>query len=186
VTSLQLTAARLGRLRWVELRLFEIMGGWVASTPEVAAKSALAEQCYHHAWHAELWAARFPQGYGHDLQEATQAGSEALSGWFDDLAALPTTLDRLAALYRVVVPRLALAYRDWEAKANPVADGPLLRWLRFASTDEATDWQSGECLLHDLLVNSDRVERAAAAQVRMEASLVAHGGILAGVGGPEQ
>ena len=147
MTSIEDLASRLGRLRFVELRLFEVMGGWVGSTPEPQVKALLAEQCYHHAWHADLWADRFPQGYGHDLAAATAAGGAHVGGWLDELAALEGTVARLAGLYRVVLPRLALGYRRWRSEADRVSDGPLLRWLELVSTDETADWQQGERLL---------------------------------------
>jgi hypothetical protein len=182
MTSLDDLAARLGRLRFVELRLFEVLGAWVASTPEPQVKAFFAEQCYHHAWHGELWGDRFPQGYGHDLVAATAEGGAPLGGWLDQLAALEGTVERLAGLYRVVVPRLALAYRRWRSEADRVADGPLLRWLAMVSSDETADWQQGERLLQQLLVGPESVERAAAAQVRIETSVVAsfaaHGDLL--------
>ena len=182
MTSIEDLASRLGRLRFVELRLFEVMGGWVGSTPEPQVKALLAEQCYHHAWHADLWADRFPQGYGHDLAAATAAGGAHVGGWLDDLAALEGTVARLAGLYRVVLPRLALGYRRWRSEADRVSDGPLLRWLELVSTDETADWQQGERLLQHLLVSPDSVEQAAAAQARIEAavvtSLAAHGDLL--------
>jgi hypothetical protein len=186
LTTLRETAERLGRLRGLELRLFEVMGSWVPSTPEPEAKAALAEQCYHHAWHAQIWADRFPQGYGHDLDEATAAGAARLGPWVDEVADVEDTVPRLAVLYRVVVPRLAVAYRSWADKANPVVDGPLVRWLQFASADETADWQHGEHLLQDLLVSPLAVERATAAQLRLEMSLVAHGGLFSGRRGAER
>lgn len=178
MTGLAELAARLGRLRHVELRLFEVVGGWVASTPEPRAKALLAEQCYHHAWHAQLWAERFPQGYGHDLEQATEAGAGDLGPWLDELEGLEGTVARLAGLHRVVLPRLAATYGAWLETADPVTDGPLLRWLQFASTDVVADWQRGEHLLHDLLVSQDSVDAAAAGQLRVESSVVAHGGLL--------
>ena len=45
---------------------------------------------------------------------------------------------------------------------------------------------AGEQMLQELLVSPGTVERAAAAQVRMEASLVTHGGFFAGLRGVEQ
>ena len=186
MTSLADLAARLGRLRYVELRLFEVMGDWVASTPEPPAKLLLAEQCYHHAWHAQLWAERFPQGYGHDVEEAAAAGADELDAWLDELAGLQGTVARLAGLHRVVIPRLAVTYRGWLEGADRVADGPLLRWLQFASADETADWQRGEQLLQYLLVNQESVDAAVAAQVRVESSVVAHGGLWGRRPSPER
>ena len=43
------------------MRLFEALGGWVATVPELDVKMRLGTHCYHHAWHAELWHKRLPE-----------------------------------------------------------------------------------------------------------------------------
>jgi hypothetical protein len=179
VTSLAETARRLGRLRWVELRLFEIVGGWVASTPEPEVKALLAAQSYHHAWHGRVWAERFPAGYGLDLEEATSPGpghvGDGLAGWLSEVAVLDGSVARLTGLYRVVLGRLVVGYRYWREEADPVADGPLLRWLGFVLADEVEDWQAGTAALQRLLVTADAVRLSSAIQGQLEASLVAGG-----------
>jgi hypothetical protein len=181
VTNLAETARRLGRLRWIELRLFEVLGGWVASTPEHEVKAMLAAQSYRHAWHGQVWAERFPAGYGHDLDQATAAAGEAgLGGWMAQVAALEGSVARLTALYRVVLPRLVVGYRRWQQEADPVADGPLLRWLGFVLVDEVDDWQAGTTALHRLLVTVDDVRSSSDLQGQLEAALVAGGWSLDG------
>ena len=49
------SARRVGTYKWIEMRLFEALGGWVATVPELDVKLVLGRHCYHHAWHAELW-----------------------------------------------------------------------------------------------------------------------------------
>lgn len=180
MTTLAETARRLGRLRWVELRLFEVLGGWVASTPEPAVQAMLAAQSYHHAWHGRLWGERFPSGYGHDLEAATAPASAALARWVDDVAALDRTADRLCGLYRVVLPRLIVDYRTWRDEANPVSDGPLLRWLGFVLADDVDDWQVGTVALADLLVTTDDAHSSGVLLGQLEAAFVAAGGSFDG------
>ena len=43
------------------MKLFEALGGWVATVPELDVKMRLGTHCYHHAWHAELWHKRLPE-----------------------------------------------------------------------------------------------------------------------------
>jgi hypothetical protein len=50
--------------------LFEALGGWVATVPELDVKMRLGTHCYHHAWHAELWHKRLPE-----LREMNPSGS---------------------------------------------------------------------------------------------------------------
>ena len=55
------SARRVGIYKWIEMRLFETLGGWVATVPELDVKLVLGRHCYHHAWHAELWDKRLPE-----------------------------------------------------------------------------------------------------------------------------
>src|SRR5437868_15439472 len=55
------TARRVGHYKWVEMRLFEALGGWVATVPELDVKMRLGTHCYKHAWHADLWHKRLPE-----------------------------------------------------------------------------------------------------------------------------
>ena len=55
------SARRIGHYGWIEMRLFEALGGWVATVPELDVKTMLGRHCYHHAWHAELWVKRLPE-----------------------------------------------------------------------------------------------------------------------------
>ena len=43
------------------MKLFEALGGWVATVPELDVKMRLGTHCYKHAWHAELWHKRLPE-----------------------------------------------------------------------------------------------------------------------------
>src|SRR3982751_5618517 len=55
------TARRVGNYKWAEMRLFEVLGGWAATVPELDVKLRLGTHTYHHAWHAELWHKRLPE-----------------------------------------------------------------------------------------------------------------------------
>ena len=61
IFSVEETARRVGNYKWAEMRLFEVLGGWVATVPELDVKLVLGRHTYHHAWHAELWDKRLPE-----------------------------------------------------------------------------------------------------------------------------
>ena len=175
------TAGLLGRLRYVELLGFELLGSWVASTPEIAAKNLLAEQCQHHAWHAELLGARFPSAYVFDLTQSVRAAESALGPVAAALSGATTTIGRLAGWYRVLLPAKITTYRRWLTVANPVAESPVQRSLRLVLHDESADWQAGECLLRDLIGNSDELEEAVAQQIRVETALLDAGNLVGNI-----
>ncbi len=39
--SVEETAKRVGNYKWIEMRLFEVLGGWVATVPEIDVKLRL-------------------------------------------------------------------------------------------------------------------------------------------------
>jgi hypothetical protein len=69
------------RLRARNLDLFEMTGGWVATTPPGVEQRHFATAAHRHAWHAELWARRCP-------------------------AIPPVDLDALTARHRVSLPEV--------------------------------------------------------------------------------
>jgi hypothetical protein len=189
--ALTSTAATLGGFRWIDQRLFEVVGGWVPSVAEPAAKRWLAAVARHHAWRADQWADRFPVVRGLDLAAATRSPP----GWIEALdllaagdgggrvrvgggavgGAVSMTPARLAGLVRVVLPRLVVLHDGWVAVLSPVADGALLRTLRLVVADEVDDWRAGEQVLQAVLAGGCDLALVADFQCRTEGLLVAGG-----------
>src|SRR5436190_4944306 len=70
------SARRVGNYKWVEMRLFEALGGWVATVPELDVKLRLGAHTYKHAWHAELWHKRLPELREMNPDRLTQPANE--------------------------------------------------------------------------------------------------------------
>jgi len=175
--DLQATARRAGAAIWLDERLFEILGGWVASVPEPEAKVLVATQSAHHGWHAGLWAERLPSL--HDVDPASWVGpAPGAEAVLNRLAAADGTIERLVGVHRVVLPRLVAAHAEHLDACSPVADGPTMRTLRLVLQDEGEDQRAGERLLQRLLRSQGDVERAAAHQALIESLLVEGGPLL--------
>ena len=175
------TARRLGHYRWIEMRLFEALGGWVGTVPELDVKLRLGTHAHHHAWHAEQWEQRLPQLRQLDVDSATVPPNDELAGFVDALLGPQDTIGKLVGVYRVLIPHKVAAYRYHLANTSSVTDGPTIRSLRFVLQDEVDDWSEGEMLLQSLIRSPDDVDHAAAHHARLEKLLVAAGGI-AGAG----
>lgn len=175
--DLHATARRAGAARWLDARLFEILGGWVPSVPEPEAKLAIATHASHHGWHAQLWAERLPTLHGVE-REGWVGPAPGIEDAVARLAQTAGTIERLVGVHRVLLPRLMTAHERHLATASPVADGPTIRTLRFVLGDEQEDRRTGERLLQALLRTRADVERAAAAQIEVEALLAEAGPLL--------
>lgn len=145
--TLEVTARRVGHARWVEQRCFELLGGWVTSTPEPEVKIVFARQSHHHAWHAELFDKVLPLANGFTADGLVTAPSAEWSAFVDDLAALSATGDRLVGAYEVLMPATLAEYEHWLGIADPVRDAPLRRWLGFVIADMGADLAEGRAAL---------------------------------------
>jgi hypothetical protein len=141
-----LTIERSARLvaAWAdaEARLYQVVGGWVASTAGPDVKIFLESCSQHHAWRARLW-------------EERQRGLPAqFAGTYDELApviaglaGLEGDVGRLSAYCRVVLPRAVVGYRSWLRRCSLSSDQPAARALRMAMADVVADWERGSGLL---------------------------------------
>lgn len=171
------TARQLGHYRWIEMRLFEVLGGWATDVPETDVKLLLAEQAHHHAWHAELFGDRLPGLPDRTVDDLTVAPTAELAGFVEALERPDSTLERLVGVFRVLVPHKIAAYSAHLERSSSVADAPVVRALELSRRDEVEDWQEGERLIQGLLDSAGAVRRAADHQAELETALVAAGGI---------
>lgn len=181
-------AALVGGYRWLEHQLFELTGSWAAGAEAPAVQVHLDEASLQHAWHADLWADRVPVLSRIDPDQVVRPLPPACGDLVAAMAEL--TVDpgsypdvrRLAALYRVAVPRLVVTYEEHLGRTVPVSDGPVIRALRLTLRDEVESWQAGESLLQSLLAGPDQVAAAIETQRRLETAVVGSTGSGAGPG----
>jgi hypothetical protein len=174
-------ARRVGQYRWVEMRLFEVVGAWVPSVPELDVKVRLSACSYKHAGHADLWRTHFPLLAGMDVELLTVPANDHVASVMDALATpgpSGATVERLAGLYRVVLPHVIAIYRHHLDSASPATDGPILRCLRLILSDEIEDWQEGEMMLRSLIRTPEEVDRATAHQAELEKLLLVADSII--------
>jgi hypothetical protein len=165
-----------GHCRWLESRLFEVLGAWVAGEPDPEVKAALAAHSLRHAWHAEVWRERLPRVTHIDADALTVPAGDGVAGVIGALErarGADQTVERLVGVARLVLPRLVAAYRARIQAAHPLADGPTVRWLGLVVADEAAALTEVDRLLQARLEGDGRalVERAAAFQVELESLL---------------
>jgi hypothetical protein len=174
------SARRVGNYKWVEMRLFEALGGWVATVPELDVKMAFGRQCYKHAWHADLWNKRLPELREMNTDRLTEPANEQVVAFIDGMTepeAKDLTLEKLVGVYRVLIPHKIAAYTYHLNGTSNITDAPTIRSLKFILQDEFEDWREGEMLIQSLLDTDDEIDRATAHQARLEKLMVAAGGI---------
>jgi hypothetical protein len=174
------TARRVGNYKWVEMRLFEALGGWVATVPELDVKMRLGTHCYKHAWHSELWHKRLPELREMNPERLTVPANDAMVEFMQAVAAPEgedQTIEKLVGVYRVLIPHKIAAYTYHLNNTSAITDAPTARSLRLILNDEFEDWRDGEMLIQSLIETTEEVERAARRQADLEAIMVRAGGI---------
>ena len=177
------SARMIGGYRWVEFRMFEVLGRWVVNETQPEARLMFDVQSRHHAWHAQLWADRLPSVDGViDPDLMTVAHGAGTEEFFSTLGGVRGgepggggTLLRLVALARVVLPRLCCGYALHLRKAVSVSDSAVVRALRLALRDETEAWQTTEGMVQTLIRRPHDVEVVTAHQQRLEALVVGTG-----------
>lgn len=174
------TARRVGNYKWIEMRLFEALGGWVATVPELDVKMRLGTHCYQHAWHADLWHKRLPELREMNPDRLTVPANDEIVAFMDAVTgpeAPDETIEKLVGVYRVLIPHKIAAYTYHLNNTSTITDAPTIRSLKFILGDEIEDWREGEMLLQSLIESEEEAKRAAAHQGNLEALIVRAGGI---------
>ncbi len=174
------TARRVGNYKWLEMRLFEALGGWIATVPELDVKLVFGRHCYHHAWHSELWDKRLPELREMKTERLTLPPNDEMIAFVDalrDPEAPELTIEKLVGVYRVLLPRMIAAYTYHQNASSKITDAPTIRSLGFILQDDFEDWREGEILLQSLIETPEEVERAAKRQQELELLMLAAGGI---------
>jgi len=175
------TAKRVGHYKWIEMRIFELMGGWVATVPELDVKLRLGTHCYHHAFHSELWHKRLPELREMNPERLTMAPNPEMEAFVDALGAPEEpgqTIEKLVGLYRVLLPHLIGAYTYHLNNTSQITDAPTIRSLNFCLQDDMEEWREGEMIIQSMIETPDDVDRAAARQAELTKLMVAAGGAV--------
>ncbi len=195
--TLQESAARCGEHCWVERRLFELLGSWVADVRAPAAEVVLDRLSQHAAWRAAQWWDRLPVLAQIDRDDLVRPGLRwaFLAGapdWWDAPPApgeAPAAGDAavgsagpMAVVARLILPRLAVDYHRHAGEASPVADGAVARTLAQAGADVAADWLAATAVLDAIAVSPAELAASGQALVRAEAAAAPSVGAPGGTG----
>src|SRR5689334_15878830 len=174
------SARRVGNYKWAEMRLFEVLGGWVATVPELDVKLVLGRHTYHHAWHAELWHKRLPELREMNQDRMTVPPNDEYVAFMDAVRepeAPDQTIANLLGVYRPLIPR-KLAVTTYHLNGtSTITRAPTIRSLKFALQDEFDDWRDSEMLLQSLIDTPEKVSRAVKRQEELEQLYLRSGGI---------
>ena len=155
------SAARIRRYRWLEERLMRTLGGWIALTPELPIKLLFGRHVWDCAQHADLWGRRLPElrAPAHQGEPPNEAFARLVEA-VDGLQARHESLERVVSVYRVLKPHLIAAYEAHLGEANAVYEPPTRRILVRCLDEERRHVAAGAVVLDRLAPSArDRTER---------------------------
>jgi hypothetical protein len=170
--TLQQAGELVGSHCWAERQGFALLGAWVPTTADADAKVLFDRHSAHCAWRAGQWEERLPVLAGVSRPGLIAAPGDGAARLWDAAARLEGDEARLAAAYRVLLPRLAGAYRRHLDATTEVADGPTRRTLVMALADVGGDWVEGEALLQSRLAGPEGALAVAGHVAALEAALL--------------
>jgi hypothetical protein len=180
IFSVEESAHRVGNYKWAEMRLFEVLGGWVATVPELDVKLVLGRHTWFHAEHAKRWDERLPELREMNRERLNIPPNAEFEAFMDAVREpedAELTIEKLVGAYRVLIPRFIGVYTYHLNGTSRITDAPTMRALKFILQDEHETWRDGEMLLQSLIDTPEKVERAARRYEELEALYVASGGI---------
>jgi hypothetical protein len=179
--DVEATARRVRNFRYAEEWMMMIMGGWVATVPEVPVKTGLGKVIWECAQAADELGKRLPElRCGRKALEASEPSNEGFSSFIQAVAAPERpdlTIEKLVGLFDVLKPHLVEIYDQTIRETDQICDAPTIEILDtiVAKTRRHISW--GQDVL-DKLCDTDvkRAVRRARAD-ELGAALNACGGV---------
>lgn len=130
-------ADRVAAYRALDLLLFEVIGSWITETTSANLRPYFAAWSQHHAWHAELWAGRFPSVPDIDLSSHTDSAAGRLAAVHESVP--QTDVDRIRFLADELLPQLEAILVEHRATVVTELDAPTGRVLDLVIDDIRRD-----------------------------------------------
>jgi hypothetical protein len=123
--SVRERAESLATFRFIEVSLMETLARWVPTTPEMEVKLLFGQHLWYAAQHADAlgrrtFELRAPAHY-------TLRPVEDYAVFLEELASMGGTRERLAGIYRALVPGLETRYRRYLEATDALMDEPSVR-----------------------------------------------------------
>ena len=126
-------ARRIRNFRYAEEWLMMILGGWIATVPEIPVKTGLGKIVWETARAADVLGRRLPElrcgRRGVEASEASNAGFAALVRAVAQPEGPELSIEKLTGAFDVLRPHLISVYERTMRETDPIADEPTVEIL---------------------------------------------------------
>ncbi len=179
--DVEATARRVRNFRYAEEWTMLMMGGWLATVPEVPVKTGLGKIIWECAQAADALGRRLPElRCGRRAVDASESPNQGFAAFVESLSEPETpdlTIEKLAGVFDVLKPHLARVYERTMRETDQIADAPTIELLDeiLRRTRRHVAW--GREVLDRLCDSDAKRERRRARAASLEANLTACGGV---------
>jgi hypothetical protein len=179
--DVEATARRVRNFRYAEEWTMLILGGWLATVPEVPVKTGLGKIVWECAQAADALGKRLPElRCGRRAVAASESPNQGFAGFIEALAAPETpdlSIEKLAGVFDVLKPHLARVYESVMRETDQISDAPTVELLDeiLRRTRRQIAW--GQEVLARLCDSDGKRERRRVRVAALEAQLEACGGV---------
>lgn len=182
--DVEATALRVRNFRYAEEWIMMMMGGWVATIPEIPVKTGLGKVIWETAQAADEFGKRLPElRCGRKALEASEASNSAFVDLIQAIAEPESpdlTIEKLAGLFDVLIPHLVEIYELHNRETDPICDAPTMLILEDIVRRKRQHIQWGQEVL-DTLCETDALKKRRRERADHIGSLLRASGGVTGV-----
>ncbi len=182
--DVEATALRVRNFRYAEEWIMMMMGGWVATIPEIPVKTGLGKVIWETALAGEEFGKRLPElRCGRKSANASEASNNAFADLIQAIAEPESpdlTIEKLTGLFDVLIPHLVEVYELHNRETDAICDAPTIEILEDIVRHKRQHIQWGQEVL-DALCDSDELKQRRRDRADHISSLLTSSGGVTGV-----
>ncbi|MFI5319227.1 MAG: hypothetical protein ACHQ6V_06575 [Myxococcota bacterium] len=174
-------ARRVRNFRYAEEWTMMILGGWIATIPEVPVKTGLGKIVWDCAQSADAFGKRLPElRCGRKAVEASEPANDGFAKLVSALSEPETpdlTVEKIAGVFDVLKPHLLAVYERTMRETDQITDAPTIELLEDAVRRTRKHIAWGDEVLERLCDTDGKRERRRRRVASLRAQLEACGGV---------
>jgi hypothetical protein len=175
------TAKKVRNFRYAEEWMMMMMGGWIATVPEVPVKTGLGKVIWESALAADEFGKRLPElRCGRRAIESGEPANQNFADFIQALAAPETpdlTIEKLTGLFDVFIPHLVEIYEQHMRETDQICDAPTIEILETMVRHKRRHIAWGQEVLDRLCETDGLRERRRTRADQMTIALQKSGGV---------
>ena len=182
--DVEATALKVRNFRYAEEWMMMIMGGWIATIPEIPVKTGLGKIIWETAQAADEFGKRLPElRCGRKSQEASEVSNDGFANFIKEVSEPETpdlTIEKLVGIFDVLIPHLVEVYELHNRETDQISDAPTIELLDLALRRKRQHIEWGQEVL-DKLCDSDEKKLRRRERADALTKLLADSGGVTGV-----